>query len=102
MPKKIDADEVKKVALLSRLALTEAEIQKYAGHLGAVLEYFEKMKELDTSQVEPLAHCLPINSVLRPDRVKKSLDTEKALANAPDRNDGLFRVPRILDENSGA
>jgi len=100
--KKIDEKQVRKVAKLSRLELTEAEIDEFTSQLSAILDYVEKMNELDTDNVEPLAHCLPISNVLREDCAKESLGTEKALANAPQRDGGFFKVPKILDDSSGA
>jgi aspartyl-tRNA(Asn)/glutamyl-tRNA(Gln) amidotransferase subunit C len=99
---KIDQIQVRKVAKLSRLELTDQEVQEFTGQLGAILEYVEKMNELDTENVEPLAHCLPISNVFRQDSIKESLGTEKALANAPQRDEAFFKVPKILDDNSGA
>jgi aspartyl-tRNA(Asn)/glutamyl-tRNA(Gln) amidotransferase subunit C len=60
------------------------------------------MNELDTDNVEPLAHCLPISNLFREDHITASLGTEKALANAPKRDEGFFKVPKILDDSSGA
>ncbi len=100
MEKRIDEAQVRKVAKLSRLDLSEAEVGEFTGQLSAILEYVEKMNELDTADVEPLAHCLPISNVFRDDCVRESLGTEKTLANAPQRDGGFFKVPKILDENS--
>ena len=102
MAKKIDEAQVRKVAKLSRLELTEVEIEAFTGQLSAILDYVEKMNELNTESVEPLAHCLPINNVLREDRAEESLGAEKALANAPQRDGNFFKVPKILDDGSGA
>ena len=102
MAKKIDQTQVRKVAKLSRLDLTEAEVEEFTGQLSAILDYVEKMNELDTAGVEPLAHCLPVSNVLREDSAKESLGTEKVLANAPQRDDEFFKVPKILDDGSGA
>ncbi|MBN1818802.1 MAG: Asp-tRNA(Asn)/Glu-tRNA(Gln) amidotransferase subunit GatC [Sedimentisphaerales bacterium] len=102
MGHKIDADQVRQVAKLSRLELTGQEIEQFAGQLSEILGYFEKLNELDTSQVQPLAHCLPIHNVFREDQIRRSLSTEEALANAPDREDEFYKVPKILDDNSGA
>ena len=102
MAEKIDEPQVRKVAKLARLELTDAEVQEFTGQLSAILEYVEKMNELDTGNVEPLAHCLPVSNVFRKDCVKESLGTEKALANAPQRDGEFFKVPKILDESSGA
>ncbi|MBP7049404.1 MAG: Asp-tRNA(Asn)/Glu-tRNA(Gln) amidotransferase subunit GatC [Phycisphaerae bacterium] len=100
MGHKIDAEQVRKVAKLARLALTDAEIEEFTGQLGAILGYVEKMNELDTTGVEPLAHCLPISNAFRADEVRESLGTETTLANAPDRDGSFFRVPKILEDSS--
>jgi aspartyl-tRNA(Asn)/glutamyl-tRNA(Gln) amidotransferase subunit C len=100
MQQKIDARQVRKVAKLARLDLTEAEIEEFTGQLGAILQYVEKMNELETGEVEPLAHCLPIHNVFRADQVRQSLGTEKTLANAPERDGAFFKVPKILEDSS--
>ena len=101
MAERISKAEVEKVAKLARLELSEAEIDEFTGQLGAILEYVEKMNELDTESVEPLAHCLPVHNVFRDDEVRESLGTERTLANAPQHSEEFFRVPRILDESAG-
>jgi aspartyl-tRNA(Asn)/glutamyl-tRNA(Gln) amidotransferase subunit C len=98
MAEKISRAEVEKVAKLARLELSEAEVQEFTGQLSAILDYVAKMNELDTRNVEPLAHCLPISNVFREDVVKESLGTEKTLANAPQRDGSFFKVPKILEE----
>lgn len=100
MAQKISKADVQKVAKLGRLQLSDAEIEQFTGQLGAILEYVEKMNELDTKDVEPLAHCLPVHNIFRPDQIKESLGTEKTLRNAPDRDGEFFRVPKILDESN--
>jgi aspartyl-tRNA(Asn)/glutamyl-tRNA(Gln) amidotransferase subunit C len=100
MAQKIDREQVRKVAKLARLDLTEAEIEEFTGQLGAILEYVEKMNELDTAAVEPLAHCLPIHNVFRADEVRESLGTEQTLASAPQRDGPFFKVPKILEDSS--
>lgn len=102
MSKKIDENQVRHVAKLSRLDLSEEQVAQFSGQLSEVLEYIEKLNELDTDGVEPLAHCLPLHNVFRDDTVKTSLDIDEALANAPQRFDEYFKVPKILDDNSGA
>jgi aspartyl-tRNA(Asn)/glutamyl-tRNA(Gln) amidotransferase subunit C len=101
MGQKIDESLVRKVAKLSRLELTEAEIEEFTGQLSAILDYMEKMNELDTADIQPLAHCLPISNRFREDCIKESLGTEKTLANAPQRDGEFFKVPKILEESSG-
>ncbi len=102
MDKKIDQTQVRKVAKLARLDLSEAEVEEFTGQLSAIIDYVEKMNKLDTSNVEPLAHCLPISNVFREDVIKESLGTEKTLANAPEQDGEFFKVPKILDEGAGA
>ena len=99
---KIDEAQVRRVALLSRLELSDQEVSQFSTQLSAIFEYIEKLNELDTDTVEPLAHCLPIHNVLRDDVPRPSLSNDEALANAPDREDEYFKVPKILDDNSGA
>ena len=101
MAEKISESEVRKVAKLSRLELSDAEIQEFTHQLSAILEYVEKMNELDTDNVEPLAHCLAITNCFREDCIKDSLGTEKTLENAPDRDGEFFKVPKILDDSTG-
>ncbi len=98
MGTRIDQAEVRKVAKLSRLDLSEEEIGEFTSQLSAILDYVTKMNELDTTSIEPLAHCLPISNVFREDVVKESLGTEKTLANAPERDREFFKVPKILEE----
>jgi len=102
MAKRIDESQVKQVANLARLELTEEEIAKFSVELSSILEYIEKLNELDVEGVEPLAHCLPIHNVFREDVPKDSIDVEKALANAPQRYEEYFKVPKVLDTGSGA
>ena len=90
-------DEVKKVALLARLRLTDDELVAMSGQLGAVLDYVAQLAEVDTTNVEPLAHCLPIQNAFRADQLQPSLSADQALANAPKRAGDFFAVPAILD-----
>ena len=98
----IDEAQVRRVAKLARLELTDEEVGRFSRDLGAILEYIQKLNELNTEGVEPLAHCLPITNVLRADEVRPSLGAEATLANAPERYEDYFKVPSIFDENSGA
>ncbi len=94
---KITIKEVEHVARLARLELTEEEKERMRAHLDSILTYMDKLNELDTSGVEPTSHVLPMTNVFRADEVRPSLSQEEALANAPDRQDLFFRVPRILE-----
>lgn len=95
---KITREEVEHVARLARLALSEGEREKIRAQLDAILTYIDKLNELNTSQVEPTSHVIPMTNVFRDDTVRPSLSQEEALANAPDRHDAFFRVPRIIEE----
>ena len=97
MPGRISAD-VAHVARLARLALTEEERERFAEQLGAVLDHAADVEALDTAGVPPTAHPLPLRNVLREDVPRSSLDRDEVLAQAPDAEDGRFRVPRILGE----
>jgi aspartyl-tRNA(Asn)/glutamyl-tRNA(Gln) amidotransferase subunit C len=101
MAKKINREQVRKVGRLSRLELSEAEAAEFTEQLGAILDYMAKMKELDTGNVPPLAHCLPMTNCFREDCVKESLGSEKTLCNAPQRDGVFFKVPKILDDSFG-
>lgn len=92
-----DKIDVKYVAHLARLALTPEEEQRIGAQLASVLEYVEKLKEVDVSGVEPTAHAFPLVNVTRPDEVRPSLSNDEALANAPAKANGLFIVPKIVE-----
>jgi aspartyl-tRNA(Asn)/glutamyl-tRNA(Gln) amidotransferase subunit C len=91
----ISTDDVKHVAKLARLELTEDEINKYSKQLGDILKYVEKMNEVDTTGVEPMPHAIPVYNVMREDVVKYEETKEELMANAPFEEDGFFRVPKI-------
>ena len=90
--------DVAHVAHLSRLELTDEELDRFTVQLAAVLEHAADVAALDTTGVEPTAHPLDLINVLRPDTPTPSLDRDEVLAMAPDAEDGRFRVPRILGE----
>lgn len=92
----ITIKDVKHVAILSRLGLDDDELQKYEEELNDVLNFMEKLNELDTKGIEPTTHVLDIHNVFRSDLVEQSLDVEDVLANAPDRDEDCFKVPSIL------
>lgn len=94
---KLTREEVAKVALLARLELSEQEIESLGGHINRLLESFESLGELETENVEPTSHTIPVHNVLRPDVVRPSLSQEDVLANAPECTDGTFVVPRIVE-----
>ncbi|MEW6324583.1 MAG: Asp-tRNA(Asn)/Glu-tRNA(Gln) amidotransferase subunit GatC [Nitrospirota bacterium] len=91
-------DEVRHVAALARLALSDEEAEHFSRQLSQILTYVQTLNELDTSQVEPTAHAVPMANVWREDVVAPSCDREAILADAPDRTGEFFRVPKILAE----
>jgi len=91
----ISRDEVKHIAWLARLELSEEEIEKFTLQLGQILEHASKVKEVDTSKVNPTAHPLPLENVFREDKKGPSISREEALKNAPRKENGAFLVPKI-------
>lgn len=89
--------EIEHVALLARLELSDDEKKLFSKQVGSIIDYIDKLDKLDTSDVEPTAHVLPIKNVFREDKLKPSLPREKALQNAPGKNDNFFRVPKIIE-----
>ncbi len=92
----LSIQEVQHLALLARLNLSEEEKEQYAEHLSSILQYAEKLKELDTEEVEPLDHILPVFNVFRKDQVIPGPGQEKMLANAPLVEEGQYKVPKII------
>ena len=95
---RITPDDVRHVARLARLEVTDEEVELFAGQLDAVLDHAQDVESLDTAGVPPTAHPLPLVNVLRDDVPLASLDRDEVLASAPSAEDGRFRVPRILGE----
>jgi aspartyl-tRNA(Asn)/glutamyl-tRNA(Gln) amidotransferase subunit C len=94
----INRAQVEHVAKLARLSLSGEEKTQFTSQLNDILQFAEKLNELDTDDVEPTSHVYPVTNVMREDVVKPSLDREKVLLNAPDQKDGLFRVPAVFEE----
>ncbi|TFG77252.1 MAG: Asp-tRNA(Asn)/Glu-tRNA(Gln) amidotransferase subunit GatC [Thermodesulfobacteriales bacterium] len=95
---KISKDDVTKVAELARLEVTEEETAIFTEQLGNILEYIEKLNELDTDNVEPTSHVLDISTPLREDKVVKWLSIEEVLQNAPESEDNFFVVPQVIED----
>jgi len=98
MSKPLTEQDVRHVAKLARLKCSEEEIRRFTVQLGAILDYVAQLEELDTENVEPLAHCLPVDNVFREDTPGASLSNDEALANAPQRDGEFFAVPKVLGE----
>ncbi|MET3697682.1 aspartyl/glutamyl-tRNA(Asn/Gln) amidotransferase subunit C [Bacillus oleivorans] len=94
---RISLDEVKHVAHLARLEITEEEAEVFTKQLDAIIGYAEQLNELDTTNIEPTSHVLDMKNVLREDIPQKGLPREEVLKNAPDHEDGQIKVPSILD-----
>jgi len=94
---KLTRDQVVAISELARLALTEEEITLYQEQLSAVLEYAERLQALDTDTIPPTASVLPARNVMRADEPCPSMAAEKILANAPQAEDGCFRVQAVLE-----
>lgn len=94
---KITREEVLHVARLARLAMSDEEIDLFTKQLSDILAYIDKLNELDTRDIEPTSHILPVRNVFREDKVRESLDREYILKNAPDRREEFFRVPKVIE-----
>jgi len=94
---KITKREVDHVAVLARLDLSENEKDTLTEQLSNILTYVDKLNELDTTGVEPTSHVLDISNVMREDAPAQSLPQERALANAPDKAAGHYKVPKIIE-----
>jgi len=90
-------EDIAQIALLARLELAEEEIDRLTGHMNQIMAYFTELQELDTEDVEPTSHVIPIENVFREDRARPSLPTSDIVANAPEEQDGCFVVPRIVE-----
>lgn len=93
----ISKEEVKHVAHLARLAITEEEAEKFAEQLGKITDFAEQLNELDTTNVEPTSHVLPLVNVLREDVAKEGLPLEKVMLNVKEQEAGQIKVPSIME-----
>ena len=93
----INRETVEYVAHLSRIELQAQELEKISGQLKGILDFIDKLKGVDTDNVAPTSHILPVSNVLRQDQPEESLRAEKALENAPQKRDSFFTVPRVVE-----
>lgn len=96
----ITRDEVAHLARLARLAVTDEELDTFAGQLDVILHAVARVGEVTARDIPPTSHSIPLTNVLRDDVPRDCLPREDALAGAPDTGEGRFRVPRILDEEA--
>lgn len=94
---KLTKEDIDSVAYLSRLELSEEEKDKITGHINKLLDNFQTLQELNTDDVEPTSHVIPVYNVFRKDEIRPSLPMEDAIANGPQTADGCFVVPRIVE-----
>jgi aspartyl-tRNA(Asn)/glutamyl-tRNA(Gln) amidotransferase subunit C len=94
---KLSREEVIHIAALARMGLSEAEIEKAREQLANILENFEVLKEVDTANVPPTAQSINLSNVMREDTPRESLAVEQVLANAPDREEDLFKLRPVLE-----
>jgi len=93
----ITKKQVEHVAKLARLTLSDDESERLTGEMESIIDFANKLNELDTEGVIPTAHSIPIQNVFREDVVLPSYDREKLLSNAPSSEDGCFKVPKIVE-----
>jgi len=94
---KLSLAEVEAIAELAKLTLTDEEKAMFQEQLSAILDYAEMLQQIDTTHIPPTASAIPLNNVMRPDVVTLSLPNEIALFNAPEAEDGSFKVPAVLE-----
>ncbi|MCI1248408.1 MAG: Asp-tRNA(Asn)/Glu-tRNA(Gln) amidotransferase subunit GatC [Megasphaera sp.] len=95
---KISAEEIKKIALLSRLEVKEDNIKSVGKQLNDILSYMDLISQVDITDVAPTAHAVSMRNVMRDDVLQPSLSNEKALQNAPEAEDGYFKVPKVIQD----
>ncbi|MCB0064747.1 MAG: Asp-tRNA(Asn)/Glu-tRNA(Gln) amidotransferase subunit GatC [Caldilineaceae bacterium] len=94
----LTTDEVRHVAELAKLSLTDAEVEEYTEQLSVILDYVDQLRTVDTSNVPPTPYVLPLHNIMRADKPAPCLTNQEALANAPDSDDGFFRVRAVFEE----
>jgi len=92
----VKKEDVINIAKLSKLRLSENEIEEFTEDMNQILDYVKKLEKIDTSKVEPLSHPLEGVNVFREDKLQKSIDREAALKNAPERTEEFFKVPKVI------
>ena len=93
----IDTDDVQHVAILARLEFNEKEIEQFTHQLARILDYIGKLNELDTTDVPPTSHPLPLRNVVKEDVAKSSYDRDTVLEGAPSVEEGYFEVPKVIE-----
>ena len=94
---KISKEEIEHIAVLARLSLSGEEKELFGSQLSSILDYMEKLNELDTKGIEPTSHVLSLSNVMRDDIPRPSIPKEDVLMNAPDHTEKFYRVPKIIE-----
>jgi aspartyl-tRNA(Asn)/glutamyl-tRNA(Gln) amidotransferase subunit C len=94
---KITLQQVKHIAELARLEFNEKELEAFTRQMDSILAYFDKLNEVDTTAIKPTSHAIMVRNVFREDEVVESIPTELSLENAPEKESGCFRVPKIIE-----
>ena len=95
---KLSKQEVMYIATLCRVGMTDADLEKFSDQLSNILEQFEVLKSVNTDNVQPTAHSIPLNNVWRDDVARPSLTAEEVLKNAPDKEEGFIKVKQVLED----
>lgn len=95
----VTKEDVKKIAELARLEFDDSELENYTSEMNKILGYVDKLNELDTENIEPLSHPIENNNVFREDKLKRSIERERALKNAPESSSEHFKVPKVISQN---
>jgi aspartyl-tRNA(Asn)/glutamyl-tRNA(Gln) amidotransferase subunit C len=95
---RISPEEVRHIATLARVGVTEADIERFSTQLSNILEHFQVLQQVDTSSIPPMSHSVALESVMRPDAPRPSLPAEETLSNAPKREGDFFRVLPVLEQ----
>ncbi|KPK82379.1 MAG: hypothetical protein AMJ81_09875 [Phycisphaerae bacterium SM23_33] len=99
MPGKLDERLIRHVGRLSRIELTDQQVETFGRQFADIVAYMDKLQELNTDGVEPMAHALPVQNVFGADQPAESLPPERALANAPDRDGDFYKVPKVIGDS---
>ena len=94
---KLSREEVEHIALLARIGLSEEEVERFRKELSSILAYFSRLQEVNTEDVPPTSHVIPLSNVMREDKIAPSLPPEEVLSNAPEVEEGFIKVPPILE-----
>lgn len=95
----VSKKDVEHIAQLARLKIDQSELEKYTKDLNQILNYVEKLNELDTENIEPLSYPVEKSNVFREDKMKESISTKEALKNAPDKDEQYFKVPKVINND---